>query len=172
MAIHHTLKFSIREYQDEPMHIFTDSLNSLYLLIIQIKHPSLYTNHLDNTILLKMVNMLQQCTQITSLHKVRAHSKIQGNEIVDKLTKARRSYAHTFPIFPHEHAHSTPYFLQKNFWKGRMDRTPYKGPIRHLQRYIIKYTHEYHLEQVALDFLNIKKWTKDPNIDNQLSNNF
>ena len=119
-----------------------------------------------------MVDMLQQYTQITSLHKVKAQSKIQGNEIVNELAKAERRYAHTLPIFLHQHAHSTPYFLQKKIWKGRMAKIPYKGPIRHLQRYIIKYTHEYHLEQASTNFSNIKKWTKDPNIDNQLSNNF
>ena len=72
MAIHHTLKLNIREYQDELVHIFIDSLNSLNLLIRQIKHPSLHTNHLDKTILSEMVDMLQRI-QITSLHKVRAH---------------------------------------------------------------------------------------------------
>ena len=172
MAIHHTLKLSIREYQDEPAHIFTDSLNSLYLLITQIKHPSLHTNYPDKTILSKMVDMLQQRTQITSLLKVRAHSKIHGNEIANELAKAGRRYVHTLSIFPHEHAHSTPYFLPKKIWKERMARYPYKGPIRHLQRYIIKYTHEYHLQQTTTNLPNIKKWTEDSNIDNQLSNNF
>ena len=129
MAIHHTLKINITEMQNEPIYIFTNSLNSLYLLITQIIHPSLHNNHPDKTILSEMVDMLQARTQITELHKVKAHSKIHGNEIADELAKACKNILHTLPIFPHEYAHSTPYYLQKNFWKDRMSRTPYKGPI-------------------------------------------
>ena len=35
--------------------------------------------------------MLCQQTQITSLHKVRAHISIQGNEKVDELAKAGKT---------------------------------------------------------------------------------
>ena len=33
MAIHHTLKMSNIDYPNELVHIFTDSLNSIYLLL-------------------------------------------------------------------------------------------------------------------------------------------
>ena len=172
MAIFHTLKLSITTYQTEPIYIFTNSLNSLYLLITQIKHPSLHTNHPDKTIFSEMVDMLCQRTQITSLDKVHAHANIQGNEKADEFAKAQKHLAQPLPFLPHEYAHSIPYYLCKDFWKGKMAKTPYKGPIRHLQGYIKKHTHKYHLEQVVENCPNIKKWTYDPNIDNHLSNNF
>jgi hypothetical protein len=40
LAIHHTLQILTQEFQNEPAHIFTDNLNSLYLINTQIKHPT------------------------------------------------------------------------------------------------------------------------------------
>ena len=91
MSIHHTFKLGITEHQNEPMYIFNNSLNTLYLLITQIIYMSLHTGHPNKTILLEMVDMFQQRTQITTLHKVRVHSKIQGNEIANKLPKQEDS---------------------------------------------------------------------------------
>ena len=67
MAIHQTLKMSNIDYANEPFHIFTNSLNSIYLLLTQISHPTLHNNHLDKTILAKMVKMLQQRIQPTTI---------------------------------------------------------------------------------------------------------
>ena len=120
MALHDTIQMSITQYQNKPIHIFTDSLNSLYLLNTQIKHPSLHNNHPDKTTLLEMVNMLQQRTQTLTIYKVRAHSNILGNEEADALAKAGNELEHRHPIFPHKHAHSIPYFLHKDFWLGNM----------------------------------------------------
>jgi hypothetical protein len=39
-VIHHTLQILTQEFPNEPAHIFIDSLNSLYLINIQIKHPT------------------------------------------------------------------------------------------------------------------------------------
>ena len=128
MAIYTTIKLSISNYANELVYIFTDSLNSLYLLNIQIKHPTSHNNHPDKTILTKIVQMLQLQTQPTSLHKVKAHSNITGNEIVDTLAKNGRHKQHLLPTEPHEFAHSTHYYFQKDEWIG-MHHTPYKGPI-------------------------------------------
>ena len=53
-----------------------------------------------------------------------------------------------------------------------MARTPYKGPNRHFQRYLIKYNYEHHLLCKAELFPIISKWTHNENIHNALSNNF
>ena len=53
-----------------------------------------------------------------------------------------------------------------------MHHTPYKGPIRNFQRYLIKYTTDNHLTELARNFPNIHKWTSDTNIDNISSNEF
>jgi hypothetical protein len=158
-------------YTDEPIHIFTDSLNSLYLINIYIRHPSIHNNHLNKTLLLEIVTMLQSRTALTSLHKVKAHTNITGNEIVDTLAKNGRCKLHSPPTEPHEYAHPTPYYLHKDEWI-RMDYTPYKGPIRNFQSYLQKHTTSTYLTELAQNFPNIHKWTSDTNIDNISSNLF
>ena len=45
MAIHYTLQLLTKIYYDEPTHVFTDCLNVLYLLNIQIRHTTLHHIH-------------------------------------------------------------------------------------------------------------------------------
>ena len=94
MAIHKTLKIITTQYAHEPAHIFTDCINVLYLLNTHITHPSLHNNHPDKTILTSMVEMLQNRTQLTTLHKVHAHANIDGNEKADELAKLGRAKEH------------------------------------------------------------------------------
>jgi hypothetical protein len=86
-AIHHTLQILTQEFPNEPTHIFTDSLNSLYFINTQIKHPMQQNNHSDKTILTSIVNMLKNRTATTYLYKVRAHTNNIRNEEADKLAK-------------------------------------------------------------------------------------
>ena len=164
MAIYTTIQLSINEYAQELVHIFIDSLNSIYLILIQISRPTLHLNHLDKIILSEIVTMLQQRMQHTTITKVKAHSKIKGNEIANHLAKEGHLKQHYHPALLHEHAHSTPYYLQKNYWKGSIARTPYKGPIRHFQRYLIKYDRKFHLEAATKQFPSISKWTHNKHI--------
>ena len=85
MALFDTIKMNITQYQNKLVHIFTDSLNSLYLLNIQIKHPSIHNNHSSKTFLLEMVEMLQQRTHPLTIYKLHAHSNIHGNKKIDVL---------------------------------------------------------------------------------------
>ena len=56
-------------------HSFIDSLNSIYLIKTQIKHPTLYNNHLDKEIWLEIITLL--CSiQPPTIYKDRAHSRI------------------------------------------------------------------------------------------------
>jgi ribonuclease HI len=86
-AIHHTLYILIQEFPNELAHTFTDSLNSLYLINTQIKHPTQQNNHPDKVILASIAKMLKNRTATSHLHKGRAHTNIIGNEEVDKLAK-------------------------------------------------------------------------------------
>ena len=88
------------------------------------------------------------------------------------VAKAGNKFEHQYPIFSHENTYSTTYFLYKDFWLGNMTRIPYKGPIRHLQRYLIKYYNMFLLKYLEEKFSNINKWTSDPNIDKFLFNTF
>jgi hypothetical protein len=115
--------------------------------------------------------MLQSKTQPISLHKVKAHTNITRNDLVDALAKNGRYKAHSLPIEPHEFAHSSPYYLYKDEWIG-MHYTSYKGPIWNFQNYLKQYTTNTHLHELARIFPNIHIWTSDPNIDNISSNAF
>ena len=53
-----------------------------------------------------------------------------------------------------------------------MDEIPDKGPIRSLDKYIIKHDKQYNLEVLATEFTNINKWIAKENIDNKLSNEY
>ena len=53
-----------------------------------------------------------------------------------------------------------------------MDETPDKGPIRFLEKHIIKYDRKYNLEVIATEFINIEKWIANEDIDNELSNEY
>ena len=54
-----------------------------------------------------------------------------------------------------------------------MDETLDKGPIRFLEKHIIKHDRKYNLEIIATEFLNIDKWIANyDDIDNKLSNEY
>ena len=116
--------------------------------------------------------MLQQQMHTLTIYKVKAHFNVAGNDKADELVKACHEYEHCLPISSHEDAHSSPYFLHKDFWLGNISRTPCKGPIRHLQKHLTKHYYMILLEYLEEKYPYINKWTSDPNIDNELSNTF
>jgi hypothetical protein len=115
--------------------------------------------------------MIQTRTHPLSLYKIKAHAIIEGNKKTNKLTKAGNDMPPRPPLDDYEHAHFTPYYLYKDWWHS-MDHTPYKGLIRHLQKYITKNDRKYNLEILANSSSNIQKWTTDTNIDNKTLNGF
>ena len=131
----------------------------------------MHNNNLDKIILKEIVELLRIRTQPTSLYKVWAHANIEGNEKVDKLAKRGREKGHYDAINPHEFAHFTPYYYQKDWWHSMME-TPDKGPIRFLEKHIIKYDRKNNLETIAILFPNFDKWITNEDIDNELSNDF
>ena len=156
MAIHAILKMINEKYPNELAHIFKNCLNGLYVIKTQIKHLTLHNNHPDKTILQEIVELLQQRTHPTTLYKVQAYANIEGNDKANELAKEDREKEHTNAINPHEFAHSTPYYYQKDWWHS-MDETSDKGPIRFLEKYIIKHDRKYNLEVIATEFPNIDK---------------
>ena len=171
MAVHHTLRLLITTYRNELAHIFTDCLNVLYLINTQTKHPTLYDSHPDKIILESIVTMLQARTRTTTLHKVKAHTNISGNEQADKLAKMGCTLDHIDASTTHEHAHPTPYYLQKNWWHSMQD-TPNKGPIRHLSKYILKHDKKHNSTIMASQTHQLHKWLDNKDIDKNLSNDF
>ena len=53
-----------------------------------------------------------------------------------------------------------------------MDETPDKRPIRFLAKYLKKHDFDNYLIEIANNFLNIKKWTGNGDLDRKLSNEF
>ena len=76
--------------------------------------------------------------QTNTLRKVKAHTNINGNEQADTLAKLGCELDHRDVVATYEHAHPTPYYLQKDRWHS-MQETLDKGPTRHLGKYVLKY---------------------------------
>ncbi len=96
--------------------------------------------------------MLKRRAQLTTIYKVKAHTKIDGNEQAYQLAKdgtKKRDYQ--FATKPYEFAHTTPYYFQKDVWLAPSKR-PDKGPVRCLEKYITKYDRENNLEILAEQF--------------------
>ena len=110
-------------------------------------------------------------TQPITLYKVRAYVNIDGNEQADKLAKEGLELEHKIATHSFEHAHATPYYYQKDVWAS-MTEVPDKGPVRFLEKQIIKYDRENNLENMIIQNPNIQKWTRNADIDKELSNEF
>jgi ribonuclease HI len=110
-AIHDAIKLLNQLFPYELGHIFTDSLNSLYLINTQIKHPTQQNNHPDKLLLADIIKMLQERTLPLTIHIVRAHTNVTGNEEADKLAKEgnKKTLEDDLPLESHEFAHSSPY---------------------------------------------------------------
>jgi hypothetical protein len=115
--------------------------------------------------------MLKNRTQPLSIYKIRAHTNIQGNEKVDQLAKVGNGLSYSAPRQDFEHAHSTPYYLHRDWW-NTIAQPSYKGPIRHLHKYIHESDRAQTLEELAHSLPTIQKWTNDPNIDKDISTSF
>ena len=105
------------------------------------------------------------------MYKVCAHANIEDNEKAYELAKEGREKEHTNAINLHKFVHSTPYYYQKDWWHS-MNETLDKGPIRFLEKHIIKHDKKYNLEVIATELPNIDKWIANEDIDNKLSNEY
>jgi hypothetical protein len=98
-----------------------------------------------------MINMLSARTQTTILAKVKAHANKEGNEQADKLANLGTMIPHRHSLHSYEKAYSTPYYFHRDCWHS-MDQTLDKGPIRHLQPYLIKYNKTEYLDLLAHNY--------------------
>lgn len=72
-----------------PFHtfMFTNSLNSMYLLLNHIRNSSSHYNHPGKLLIIQIVNTLKIFHHNTTIRKVEAHTHIIGSDNVDKLAK-------------------------------------------------------------------------------------
>ena len=115
--------------------------------------------------------MLQSRIQITTLHIVKAHVNINGNEQANTLAKLGCKLDHRITVVTYKHAHPTPYYLQKDWWHSK-PKTPNKSPIRHLGKYVLKYDKRHNLETIANQTYQLHKWLNNKDTDEVLSNDF
>ena len=115
--------------------------------------------------------MLISRTQPTTMHKIKAHTNIEGNDLVDALAKHGRELYHKDFATPYEHAHPTLYYSQKDWWHSMQEKLD-KGPIRHLSKQILKHDNEHNLTSIATQTHQIHKWLENDDIDKILSNGF
>jgi hypothetical protein len=118
-----------------------------------------------------MVETLKSRTQPTTIYKVKAHTNIDENEQTYQLAKHGAKKRYKFAAKSYEFAHTTPYYFQKDTWPGPNKR-PDKSPVRCLETYIAKHDQVNNLKNMSEQFSNINKWTMNPDIDNEISNNF
>ena len=103
IAVHNTRQST------QDIHIFTDSLNSIYLIHNHIRHPSSQHNHPDKLLISAIVNHITWSTHKITIHKVRAHTCIIGNDTADQLVN-NVALLDKHTNTPRIHAaHTTPY---------------------------------------------------------------
>ena len=66
-------------------HIFTNNLNSIYLINNHLQHPTSQHHHPNKFLTATIIQKQIWTPHLIHIHKVRAHTGIMGNEIADTL---------------------------------------------------------------------------------------
>jgi hypothetical protein len=117
------------------------------------------------TIIESIAQILRSHTQPTTLHKVRAHPNIDGNEQAHALAKRGRKLDNENAITSFKHAHPTTYYLQEDWWHS-MQETPDKGPIIDLDKHILKYDKTHNITVLVDQTCQSSKWLEIKDIEN------
>ena len=147
-------------------HIFTDSLNIIYLINNHIQHPTSQHHHPDKLVIAAIIHQIYWTPHLIHIHKVRAHTCITGNEKANTL--ANEGTLKEIPsATPHMHlAHATPY------WLANCPTATHDGAIRNIHKFILK-AHDNREAITAHNiFPYIEKWLNTKQINQKLSNHF
>ena len=147
-------------------HIFTNSLNNIYLINNHILHPTSQHHHPDKLLIAAIIHQIYWTPHKISIHKVRAHTCIKGNEIADTLANEGNLQEKPTPT-PHIHlAHASPY------WLASCPTTTHDGSIRNLHTFVTK-EHDYRkVGNARIKFPYVDKWLSNTQINQKLSNHF
>ena len=147
-------------------HIFTDSVNSIYLLSNHIQHPTSQHHHPDKILIAAIIHQNYLTPHFVHIHKVRAHTGIKGNEIAYTLANERTNKEKLTPT-PHIHiAHTTPY------WLTSCPTATRDGAIRNLHTFITKAHDQQEVRLAQHIHLYVDKWLSNNQINQKLSNHF
>jgi ribonuclease HI len=167
IAIHDTFKITATDI--EPTYIFTDNLNSIYLINTHLKHPTSHNNHPDKLLLQEITHHIQNRTVVLYIHKVKAHKDIAGNEEADRLAKIGAKEEDIPITEAHHNAHISPYWLHRAIPKQH--GKPSKDPIRNFQKFL-KDSELEQQKELATKFTYIDKWVNNKEMDLEDSNDF
>ena len=147
-------------------HIFTNSLNIIFLINNHIQHPTSQHHHPNKLLTTTIIHQIYWTPHTIHRHKVRAHSSIIGNKIVDTLAN-EGTLKEKPTTTPHKHiAHPSPYQL------ASCPTATHEGAIRNLHTTITK-DHEIHEIALAKNkFPYVDKWLSNDQIKQKLSNRF
>jgi ribonuclease HI len=166
-AIYDTIKLT--NANTEPTYIFTDSLNSIYLINTQLRHLTLQNNHLDKLLLQEITKYKKNKQSPLSIYKVRAHKNILGNEEADKLVKKGTELEIVSITEQYHNGHTNPYRLHRD--EPYQHGHPFKDPIKNYQKYLEKRELSQQKE-IAKKFPYIHKWINNVEIELDDSNYF
>ena len=148
------------------MHIFTDSLNSIYLINNHIQHPTSQHHHPDKLLIAAIIHQIYWTPHMIHIHKVRAHTRISGNEIADTLANVG-TLKDKLDKTPHIHiAHATPN------WLATSPMATHDGAIRNLHTFIMKDHENRETTSARQKFPYVDKWLSNEQINQKLSNHF
>jgi ribonuclease HI len=134
------------------IHIFTDSINIIYLINNHIHHPTSQHHHPNKLLIATTVRQIYWTPHKVHIHKVRAHTGIAGNELADELanegtTKEKPEATPRIHI-----AHSTPY------WLASFPTTTQDRAIRNLRTFITKEHGKNETNLAKHKFPYVDKW--------------
>ncbi len=85
------IQVALNKYKDDPwVGIFTDSQTSLHAIQNELHRPSHMDYHHHKPLITEIVNSLQYRIKLglpTILRKIRGHTNIKGNDLVDAAAK-------------------------------------------------------------------------------------
>ena len=147
-------------------HIFTNILNSIYLINNHIQHPTSQQHHPNKLLIAAIIHQIYWTPHLIHIHKVWAHTGNMGNEIADTLAN-EGTLKEKPSTTPHIHlAHATPY------WLASCPTATHDGAIRNLHTFVTK-AHDNHKVRAAQNILPyVDKWLSNTQINQKLSNHF
>jgi ribonuclease HI len=153
--------------RNEKTHIFTDSLNSIYLINTHLKHITAHNNHLDKLLLDQIRDQIIVRKHHTMIQKVKVHIEISGNEAVDVLAKQgtdKPTINLEIDFKEHYRSYTRPYMLIKQKETDKL-----KTKVRNLEAYLKKHQKEHQQASILSKYANIQKWNNNK-INHKLSN--
>lgn len=132
-----------------------------------IQHPTSQQHHPDELLIATIIRQIYWTPHNIHMHKVRAHTGIQGNEMADKLANdgtLKDKPSHT-PHTPHiQIAHSTPY------WLASSPTATHDGAIHNLHTFITKEHNTREATSIRHKFSYVDKWLSNTQMNQKLSN--